>query len=443
MKKWAKDNERLARGPDTSVMGTGWDAHSEDISDIIDTPPSFLARWGITWMFAVLSAIMALAAFIRYPDLVRAPVRINATNAPKTVMAKLPGNLVATLVTEDDTVTWGQPLAWMESTADHEQVLTLLCRIRGLRDSLLLQANDVYEVMDAPPSLRLGELQGGYQVFYQSYLHYRAAIDDGIYLKQRAYIMKEIANIDQQREQLVRQGKLLQLEYELADNEFDRYNQLFKKRIISPSEYQRQQAALLTKQHPLQQTGSALLDNDAARMVKMKELADLDNQITEEKARFMQALNSLISEAEHWKVQHVLSAPQAGTVVYAGVIQSGQHVNAGQEIFYINPGSTDFFGEMNVPQYNMGKIKLGQEVLVKLDSYPFEEYGVLRGRVGRLNQVPYRDSVFLSRVDFRSPICNESVRLATGMVGTAEIITEDASLLQRLVRNIRLVTERN
>jgi hypothetical protein len=31
-------------------------------------------------------------------------------------------------------------------------------------------------------------------------------------------------------------------------------------------------------------------------------------------------------------------------------------------------------------QNNMGKVKEGQEVLVKLKSYPFEEYGMIRGR---------------------------------------------------------------
>jgi HlyD family secretion protein len=32
---------------------------------------------------------------------------------------------------------------------------------------------------------------------------------------------------------------------------------------------------------------------------------------------------------------------------------------------------------MAIPQDNMGKVKTGQEVLVKLKSYPYEEYGIL------------------------------------------------------------------
>src|SRR5690606_5289309 len=126
------------------------------------------------------------------------------------------------------------------------------------------------------------------------------------------------------------------------------------------------------------------------------------------------------------------------------IVQPNQHIDAGQELFYINPGSTDFFGEVNVPQYNMGKVKVGQKVLIKLASYPFEEYGVLHGRIGQLNRVPFRDSVFLSRVDIEPPPPQQhAIHPAPGMVGTAEIITEDASLLQRLMRNIRLIINLN
>lgn len=420
------------------------EVHSEDIADIIGTPPNALIRWGITWVLVVLVVIVMLATFIRYPDIVRAPLRINTTNAPKVVVARMSGNIVNILVEAEESVVPMQPLAWIESTAEHSQVLNLLKRLQNLRDSLLMSLVALDPMVIAPAGIQLGELQGSYQTFYQSYLTYKSAFGDGIYLKRRSYILSELKNIEHQKEQLVRQEELQEQEYALAEKEFNRYKELAERKVISPSEYQQQQALLLAKKHPLQQTASELLDNDARRTAKMRELSDLENQITEEKSKFTQALNSLVSEMEQWKVQHVLTAPQAGSLVYAGIIQRNQHVDVGQEVFYINPGSSEFFGEINVPQFNMGKVRVGQEVLIKLDSYPFEEYGVLRGRIAQLNQVPYQDSVFLSKVDILPAINPGIFRLTTGMVGTAEIITEDASLLQRLVRNIRLmINKRN
>jgi HlyD family secretion protein len=62
-------------------------------------------------------------------------------------------------------------------------------------------------------------------------------------------------------------------------------------------------------------------------------------------------------------------------------------------VFYVNPGNEAFFGEMTITQNNMGKVKEGQEVLVKLRSYPFEEYGMIRGKIKYIAEVPYKDSV--------------------------------------------------
>jgi HlyD family secretion protein len=41
-------------------------------------------------------------------------------------------------------------------------------------------------------------------------------------------------------------------------------------------------------------------------VAKQSEVTELDNQVQEEKAKFLQALNSLISIAEDWKSKYVL-----------------------------------------------------------------------------------------------------------------------------------------
>ena len=86
----------------------------------------------------------------------------------------------------------------------------------------------------------------------------------------------------------------------------------------------------------------------------------------------------------------------------------------------------------------MGKVKEGQQVLVKLQSYPFEEYGMIRGKINYIADVPYKDSVFISRVDFKiknSSDLKKPIHLKQGMMADAEIITEDATILQRISRS--------
>ena len=124
---------------------------------------------------------------------------------------------------------------------------------------------------------------------------------------------------------------------------------------------------------------------------------------------------------------------------YAGILQENQNVSINQELFIVNPGNTNFFGEVQIPQYNMGKVKLGQRTLIKLRSYPFEEYGIINGKISYITDVALKDSVFIAKIDFgkfeqKNPA--NPIVLKPGMVADAEIITKESSLLQRFVKNI-------
>jgi multidrug efflux pump subunit AcrA (membrane-fusion protein) len=411
--------------------------HTEALHDIISAPPSWLLRWGITLFFCVLLLIVALAALIRYPDLVKTQLKVNSANAPKPVVAKTSGTLFSILVAENQTVAKGHPLAYLESTASHGQVLQLLEALRGLQSDLFSEKPEAARHLNPPQHLQLGELQGAYQHFYQAYLLYKATVSDGFYLRKRTYLERDLAFAGRQKKQLLAQKELQEKDHELARQEYAIHQELTALKVEAPMELRREESKFLAKQFPLHQTAAALLANSASFSAKEKEILELDNQINEEKLRFIQALNTLVSETENWKNTYVLSAPQAGKVAFAGTVQENQYLIPNQEVFYLHSGNTDFFGEMAIPQYNMGKVKEGQEVLIKLRSYPYEEYGVVRGRITAIAEVPLKDSVFLSKVSFgitEGSSLTKPVQLKNGMMADAEIITEDASLLGRLMR---------
>ena len=76
--------------------------HTDDMQDIITTVPSWILRWGITLFFALLILIIALSALIRYPDIVKASLKIDSPNSPKPVVTKVSGKLVKLLVKENE-----------------------------------------------------------------------------------------------------------------------------------------------------------------------------------------------------------------------------------------------------------------------------------------------------------------------------------------------------
>jgi multidrug efflux pump subunit AcrA (membrane-fusion protein) len=421
------------------VQSENLDQHTDEIQDIITAPPSWLLRWGIMLFFGILVLIVGLSAIIRYPDILKTELKITTANSPKPIVAKISGRLVTLLAHENQMVDSGQILAYIESTANHEQVLTLLKELKIIQENLFNNRPTSLISLSNPHQFQLGEQQISYQNFYQSYLTYKATIEDGLYLKKKAFLQKELSDILLQKQFLLTQKELKEKEYKLAVEEYKMHEALFKDKIEAPAEFRKQESALLSHESGLQQILSAILTNKTTYSSKEKEIMELDNQIREEQSKFMQALNSLISEMEDWKSKYVLCASPKGNLSFTAAIQKDQFINSGQEVFYVNPGNPTFLGEMIIPQYNMGKVKEGQKVLIKLKSYPYEEYGLIEGYINYLPDVPFKDSIFISKVHFNSNKISrlkKPVILKNGMLADAEIITEDASLLHRLSRNM-------
>ncbi|TAG51594.1 MAG: HlyD family efflux transporter periplasmic adaptor subunit, partial [Runella slithyformis] len=125
-------------------------------------------------------------------------------------------------------------------------------------------------------------------------------------------------------------------------------------------------------------------------------------------------------------------------------IQENQTLKTGQELFYIMSNNAGFGGEMSIGQYNFGKIKIGQEVIVKLNGYPFEQFGTIRGQLAFISDVP-RDSTYWAKVVFPKGLktsTNRSLVFRNGLTATAEIITEDRSLFEQFFQELMRVFRR-
>ncbi|QPH39222.1 HlyD family secretion protein [Pedobacter endophyticus] len=411
--------------------------NSEEIQEIIAAVPDWIIRWGITLVFFVLGGIILLSAFIEYPDIVKVNLKVNSLNAPKAVFSKQSGKLISLLVEDGQKVTKNQLLAFFESTADPNDVLKLSEKLKEIQNDIFNLNNQ--QVFKLPINLNLGEIQGNYQRFYQEYLQYQSTQKNGYYLSQMAFLERDLSAIKNLKSQILKQRQIQLKEYANSESEYRAYKQLYTKKVISRSEFIQQENKYLAAKYPLQQTETSVLNNTSSYIAKEKELAELRNTITQQQAKFVQALNQCITECEAWTQQHILRAPIAGKVSFAGILQQNQNIASNQEVFIINPGNTDFFGEVQIPQYNMGKIHIGVRTLVKLQSYPFEQYGMIRGKLTYLSDAAYRDSVFIAKVSFDKIENKESMHkivLKNGMLAEAMIITEESSLLQRFFRNI-------
>jgi multidrug efflux pump subunit AcrA (membrane-fusion protein) len=134
---------------------------------------------------------------------------------------------------------------------------------------------------------------------------------------------------------------------------------------------------------------------------------------------------------------YVVIAPITGKLAYSSILHEEETLVAQQDLFDIEPTNESFFGEMTIPQGDLGKVSEGQQVSIKLVSYPFEQYGILKGKIRYVSGITNKENAYLAEVtvDTGNEAKGRGIKLKDGMQARAEIMIQDASVLQRISRN--------
>ncbi|MBO0933600.1 HlyD family efflux transporter periplasmic adaptor subunit [Fibrella aquatilis] len=414
-----------------------------EVDDLMGQSPAWIVRWGTLLLFVVLGSVFAVGWFIRYPDVVPARLVLLADNPPRSVIARTEGRIVRLLVREGAAVRSGQPLAYLESTTNHAEVLALMHQLDVA--GRLLQQNRLAELdhLALTNYHQLGELQTIYQPFAQTYSQLQNFMTDGFYQRKMTLLQQELTDLQALHQNLLAQQTMQHRDIDLAREEYAIQQTLADQKVIAPLELKREESKHIGRQLPAQQLASALINSQLAQRAKQKELIELTKQVREQRDGFGQALNTLQSAAYAWKARYVLSAPVAGRVSWLVPLYNELSVKAGQELGQVVPtngnGQVAFTGEMRIGQYNFGKVKTGQDVLVKLPSYPFQEYGLLVARVEAISPIS-TDTTFRAQVSFPNGLrttTGHQLIARNGLVANGEIITDDTRLIEKLFYELR------
>lgn len=115
-------------------------------------------------------------------------------------------------------------------------------------------------------------------------------------------------------------------------------------------------------------------------------------------------------------------------------------------IFTVIPTySNGFIGKLKAPALNSGKIKIGQTVNIKLANFPDREFGMLVGTVKNISLTPDKDGNLLIDVELPNKLLTtykKEIQFQQEMSGTADIVTEDLRLIERLLYQFRDVFKR-
>jgi hemolysin D len=357
--------------------------------EIIESPPSPIGR-ALVFAIVTLSCFaLAWAAFGRIDIVATAPGKIIASGRSKVIQPFETGIVRAIHVQDGQAVNAGEVLIQLDSTTSEAELQHVrsdlaaarldVARLQALLDDGNPLAN-FHPPIDAPANL--------------------AAVQRKFLVDQAAEHQAKLAGLDRQREKTEAEvqtsaatiGKYEELLPILAER-VEMKKALYERQTGSKADYLQMLYALVEQQRNLAIEKSRYREAEAgaaaiveARAQAVAEfgrglLDDLDR--AEAKAAGLAQDAVKAEQRTQWQK---LTAPVDGVVQQLAVHTIGGVVTPAQNLLVLVPTDSHFEIEAMVSNRDIGFVHAGQDVAIKVDTFPFTRYGLLRGKVLNVSQ---------------------------------------------------------
>lgn len=421
-----------------------FELRSEEVQDILTKVPHWMIRWGTVLIFAIIVMLFFVSWFVKYPDVVSAEIVITTNIPPEKIVSKSSGRIEAILVKDKTIVSKNSTLAIIENTANYKDVFLL----KSIVDGYDINSGKTFP-FELLKNKQLGEIESAFAVFQKDYQAHQ--LNENLHpfeVESRAQSSEKI-QIKERLEILQQQKVINESELQLQKNEIARFEVLFNKGIISAQEMEAKKLGFLQAQKSyksllssISQLKSSLIDNTKSSQNSQINSTREEVNLGRSMAQSFYQLKKVIKD---WELTYTLKSSVSGVVTFLQVWNANQTINIGDNVFSIIPDAKNgFIGKVKAPALNSGKIKVGQRVNIRLANYPDREFGVLKGEIKNISLVPDKDGNLLVDVTLPNGLktsYEKKIIFQQEMKGSAEIVTEDLRLLERILYQFKSIFE--
>lgn len=424
-------------------------SRSEEIADIIDRMPITFGRWVAIAVIAFTTLLLLFGWIIKYPDIVTGQIKINAQNATIRLVANTSGNLHLLCGKAQDNIKRGDYIAVIQNSASTEDIRKVLSIIDGkdLTEKQLLLLVDSF-----PNEVSLGEVSLKYYTFLAALKSKADHLKRNVYQKQKDNLLADI----EWRNRIIEDAKKIldatQNRLQVSQKWLERYKSLNKKEIATyefeVDQMNNNYLALI------QEVQNCKKEISATRMQIADNYHALERLDIEQKEKERELLVDILSSFQDlkanltiWEQKYAFKAPFTGKVEFLKFLAEGQFLQSGEEVFGIIPIENHIFGQVLLPANGAGKVKEQTKVSVKLDNYPYMEYGYIDGVVSSISLVsqPLKTEnntveTYLINVELPDGLTTnygEHLDFKYEIGGTADFIVKERRLIERLFDNLK------
>ncbi|TMO46964.1 HlyD family type I secretion periplasmic adaptor subunit [Pseudoalteromonas ruthenica] len=409
--------------------------------EVQSAPPPRLAR-SIVWSLVILFIIAILWACLGTVNIVAiAPGKITPKQQVKAIQPMEKGVVSAIHIVEGQRVEKGQMLIELDpamSAADSRNLLKQKENLGGnIQRLMMFVAFQEYGL--EPDYSAIDEKQ-------QAILKNEVTV----YLENTKVMKAEIERLKAEFQAAKLEERKVRLTLPLIQERAQSMAELERKKMIAREQFLalKQEAIELEQQLSIEETNilrlqaalaiaqSNLIQQRSEQLNKtLLHLNDLETQLFQvsqelEKSRFVEKKTRLLS-------------PVAGTVESLAVTTLGGVVTPGQELLRVVPENDELIIEAGLLNKDIGFAYPGQEVEIKVESFPFTRYGIIKGEVTSVSKDATEHEqlglVFPIKISLKKnsiEVDNRLVPLSSGMAVSAEIKTGSRRIIEFLLSPI-------
>lgn len=422
---------------------------SEPVQDIIEKFPTGFGVIITTIIVLLVGSAIIFGFVIRYPDTVTGTIVINARLSPVKLVANSAGKITLLDFKPKGNISDGAYIAYIQNASNMLDMLKIKKLIGQIN---LYQAGFENFYTLFPSKVSLGEVNLKYYTFLNAY--------------QQIYEYKKRNIYEKQEENL--KNDVLKLSFVLANLKVSR--ETHEKNMNITKKFSYRDSILLAEkiatEEELDQSKINYLNSKESYQNIMNNISNTEQQIDDDQNKLVQgtiqrrdkerqmqldlfsALNDLKDNINSWELHYVFKSPMNGRVDRLKFITNDEFIQSGEEIFTVVPKENKVIGQVQLPSAGAGKVKVGQEVIIKLDNYPYEEYGSIKGVVSSISLVSNKVKTtnqkdvdtYLVDVELPKELTTnygKKLEFKYEIKGSADIISGDRKLIERFFDNLK------
>ncbi len=410
------------------------------VLEIQQAPPSPIGR-AILWTIMAVFASAVLWANLGWIDIVAtAQGKIIPSGYSKVIQPYEAGVIAAIHVQNGQLVKRGDVLIELDPTlnrADHDRASNeyRAAKVEAARLRALIAGRSIFE---APPD---GDPQ--YILLQRQLLRDQVAEYQARAASAKHLIDQRKAGLDQTRENISRLEATVPMEAERADA----YKRLLDHEAVTKMDFLQAEGQRIDKTQELAGQRKKLMQDQSAfaeaeknyralvsefQQSKQMELSTIDTKV----ASLVQEVTKAGQKADFQR----LTSPIDGVVQQVAVHTVGGVVTPAQELLIVVPQDHPVEVEAQVENKDVGFVKNGQVVEIKVETFPFTLYGTIPGTVVSVSDdaapiekvgLVYPTRVSMDRATMQ--VEGKQVNLSPGMAVTVEIKTGQRRVIEYLL----------